>query len=244
MVKILSCKNYTDVSNIYEHIMRKVRYDYWADYIYAIAGDYIGEESKVLELASGNCNLARFLSAYYPKLIATDLSLTMLTKNSKTSLKKVCCDMTMIPFKSNFDLIVSAFDSINYLITEKKLSALFNEVCRILSNYGIFTFDVSLEKNSYRHVKDPVRNGSYKGIKYRQETDYDSIRNIHRNVFYITYPNGNVFKEVHIQKIYSFETYFDLIDSAGLTVKACYEAFTFKDGSANSPRVQFIAVKK
>jgi SAM-dependent methyltransferase len=244
MEKILSSKNYTDVSNIYEHIMRKVRYDYWADYIYAISSDHVGDEPKVLELASGNCNLACFLSAYYPKLIATDLSYSMLNKNSKARLKKVCCDMTMIPFNSNFDLIVSAFDSINYLITEKKLSALFNEVCRILSSDGIFTFDVSLEKNSYRHIKDPVRNGSYKGIKYRQETDYDSTRNIHRNVFYITYPNGNVFKEVHIQKIYSFETYFDLIDTAGLSIKECYEAFTFKDGSANSPRVQFIAVKK
>lgn len=244
MQKIHSSKNYTDVSNFYDHLMRKVRYDYWADYIYAISSDYVGDKPKVLELASGNCNLARFLSAYYPKLIATDMSHSMLIKKSKTGFKKVCCDMTIIPFSSKFDLIVSAFDSVNYLITEKKLLALFNEVCRILSCDGIFTFDVSLEKNSYRHIKDPVRNGSYKGIKYRQETDYKSKGNIHRNIFYITYPNGKVVEEVHIQKIYPFETYFDLMDSVGLIVKACYDAFTFKDGSANSPRVQFITVKK
>lgn len=244
MEKILSSKIYTDVSNIYDHIMRKVRYDYWADYIYAISSDYVGDKPNVLELASGNCNLARFLSAYYPKLIVTDMSLSMLNKNSKAGLKKVCCDMTMIPFSTKFDLIVSTFDSVNYLITEKKLSALFNEICMVISNDGIFTFDVSLEKNSFRHIKDPLRKGSYKGVRYKQETDYDSTKNIHRNVFCITYPNGKVFKEVHIQKIYSFETYFDLMDSAGLSVKACYDAFTFKDGSANSPRVQFIAVKK
>lgn len=244
MGKILSSKNYTDVSNIYDHIMRKVRYDFWADYIYAISSDYVGDKPKVLELASGNCNLARFLSTYYPKLIASDMSLSMLSKRSKIGLKKVCCDMTIIPFNTKFDLIVSTFDSINYLITEKKLSALFKEICRVIRNKGIFTFDVSLEKNSYRHIKEPLRNGSYKGIKYKQETDYDSAKNIHRNVFYITHPNGEVFKEVHIQKIYSFETYFDLMDSAGLTVKACYDAFTFKDGSANSSRVQFISMKK
>jgi len=244
MEKILSSKIYTDVSNIYDHIMRKVRYDYWADYIYAISNDYVGDKPNVLELASGNCNLARFLSAYYPKLIVTDMSLSMLNKNSKAGLKKVCCDMTMIPFSTKFDLIVSTFDSVNYLITEKKLSALFNEICMVISNDGIFTFDVSLEKNSFRHIKNPLRKGSYKGVRYKQETDYDSTKNIHRNVFCITYPNGKVFKEVHIQKIYSFETYFDLMDSAGLSVKAFYDAFTFKDGSANSPRVQFIALKK
>ena len=183
MEKILSSKIYTDVSNIYDHIMRKVRYDYWADYIYAISSDYVGDKPNVLELASGNCNLARFLSAYYPKLIATDMSLSMLNKNSKAGLKKVCCDMTMIPFSTKFDLIVSTFDSVNYLITEKKLSALFNEICMVISNDGIFTFDVSLEKNSFRHIKNPLRKGSYKGVRYKQETDYDSTINIHRNVF-------------------------------------------------------------
>jgi SAM-dependent methyltransferase len=221
-----------------------VRYDYWADYIYAISNEYVGDEPKVLELGSGNCHLARFLSAYYPKLIATDVSHAMLSKNSKTHLIKVCSDMTMIPFKTKFDLIVSAFDSVNYLISKKKLLALFDEIYRTLSDNGIFTFDVSLEKNSYRHIKDPVRIGSYKGVQYKQETDYNSIKNIHRNVFIITYPDGNMFKEIHIQKIYSFETYFDLMDSAKLAVKECYDAFTFKDGSAKSSRVQFIVVKK
>ena len=244
MEKIHRSKIYNDVSNIYDHIMRKVRYDYWADYIYAISNEYVGDEPKVLELGSGNCHLARFLSAYYPKLIATDVSHAMLSKNSKTHLIKVCSDMTLIPFKTKFDLIVSAFDSVNYLISKKKLLALFDEIYRTLSDNGIFTFDVSLEKNSYRHIKDPVRIGSYKGVQYKQETDYNSIQNIHRNVFIITYPDGNMFKEIHIQKIYSFETYFDLMDSAKLAVKECYDAFTFKDGSAKSSRVQFIAVKK
>lgn len=224
--------------------MRKVRYDYWADYIYAISSDYVDEDPKVLELASGNCHLARFLSAYYPNFIASDISHEMLNKNSKTHLQKVCFDMTMIPFNTKFDLIVSTFDSVNYLTSKKKLIALFNEVCRTISDNGIFTFDVSLEKNSFRHIKDPIRTGSYKGFKYKQETNYDSVKNIHRNVFYITHPNGNVFEEVHIQKIYSFETYFKLMDSAGLVVKECYDAFTFKNGNANSPRVQFITVKK
>jgi len=244
MEKIHRSKIYNDVSYIYDHIMRKVRYDYWADYIYAISNEYLGDEPKVLELGSGNCHLARFLSAYYPKLIATDVSHAMLSKNSKTHLIKVCSDMTMIPFKTKFDLIVSAFDSVNYLISKKKLLALFDEIYRTLSDNGIFTFDVSLEKNSYRHIKDPIRIGSYKGVQYKQETDYNSIKNIHRNVFIITYPDGNMFKEIHIQKIYSFETYFDLMDSAKLAVKECYDAFTFKDGSAKSSRVQFIVVKK
>ena len=64
MHKIPIGDNYFHVSNIYDHIMRKVRYDYWADYIYAVSSNYIDENAKVLELGSGSCKLARFLSAY------------------------------------------------------------------------------------------------------------------------------------------------------------------------------------
>ena len=151
--------------------------------------------------------------------------------------------MALLPFKSKFNLIVSAFDSVNYLTTKNKLSTFFKEINRIIDYGGIFTFDVSLEKNSLKHIKEPVRTGTYKGVKYRQESEYYSEKNLHRNIFYIAYPNGKTFKEIHIQKIYSFETYFDIMESAGLTVKSCYDAFTFKDGNRNSSRVQFIAAK-
>jgi hypothetical protein len=103
---------------------------------------------------------------------------------------------------------------------------------------------VSLENNSYKHVKDPIREGTYKGIKYQQISDYDQMKHLHQNIFYITYPNDMKFKEIHKQKIYPFESYFDLLDSAGFLVNACYEAFTFKDASSKSLRVQFLVNKK
>lgn len=244
MQSIPTSNNYVHISNIYDHIMRKVRYDYWADYIYALAGNFINNESSVLELGSGNCKLAKFLSAYFPKIIATDLSFRMLSKNSKSRMPKVCCDMTLLPFKSEFDMIVSAFDSVNYITTAKKMKTFFREILSHLTDEGIFTFDASLENNSYKHIKDPLRKGSYKKLKYTQESEYNADKKLHQNIFYITYPNGNTFKEIHIQKIYPFEYYFEIMDLSGLRVKQCYDSFTFKDGNANSPRVQFVVAKK
>ena len=48
---------------------------------------------------------------------------------------------------------------------------------------------------------------------------------------------------MHEQKIYDFETYFDLIFRAGLYVVDCFETFTFKIGNADSDRIQFILKK-
>lgn len=224
--------------------MRKVHYDYWADYIYSIVKSHVGKNPKILEFASGNCMLARFISAYYPDIIAADLSKSMLQKSYNKKLRRVCCEMTLAPFKTKFDLILCAFDSVNYLLTKKQLLTFFNETSRLISDNGIFTFDVSLEKNSFRHVKEPLRNGSYKGIRYRQHSEYDIKNKIHSNIFLIHYSSGDVKREVHKQKIYSFETYFELLNLAGLSVKECYDAFTFKNGNSNSSRVQFVVVKR
>ena len=118
MVNVLNTPIYKEVSKIYNHIMRKVRYDYWADYIYSISSHHIGAKPWVLELASGNCHLAHYLSAYYSNYIATDLSLAMLNYGKKVNVNKVCCDMRMIPFKNKFSLtlimkMVSFFMMIN-----------------------------------------------------------------------------------------------------------------------------------
>ena len=150
--------------------------------------------------------------------------------------------MTMLPFKSKFDLIYSTFDSVNYLTSKKSLLNLFKGIKEILKDDGIFTFDVSLERNSLLHVEKPVRKGSCCGISFVHNTSYNKKMRIHKNIFKIKIEN-DIFTEVHKQKIYPFELYFDLIDSAGLYVVECMETFSFIKASADSERVQFIVKK-
>lgn len=237
-------KTYEQVALIYDHIMRKVHYDYWADYIYSITNRFVSPSCRVLELACGNCKLAKFLREYYPNYYATDLSLKMLLQSSSKSLNRVCCDMRFIPLKTKFDLIISVFDSVNYLIFIKDLRLLFQEINRLLAPNGVFTFDASLEKNSYKHIKDAVRRGSFNGIKYIQESDYNPKTRIHKHHFIITNKDGLVTEELHLQRIYPPETYFRIIDDTGLKVIECYDAFTYKTGKPDSNRFQFIVGKK
>lgn len=244
MLKSEKSKIYDEVVFIYSHLMRKVHYDYWADYIYSVTNRFINNQSKVLELAAGNCQLAQFLSDYYPNYLASDLSLPMLKQFNNKKIDKICCDMIKLPLKGKFDLVISAFDSINYLTKIKDVMFLFSEISRILNKNGVFTFDVSLENNSYKHIREANRKGSFNGIKYLQKSSYNPKTRIHKNYFLITHPSGQISEELHVQKIYRFETYFKLIDKAGLQVEECYEAFTFKNANAKCSRVQFIVRRK
>ena len=151
--------------------------------------------------------------------------------------------MISLPFNMKFDLIFSTFDSVNYLMSKKKLSALFKQVDYLLNDDGIFTFDVSLEKNSLEILNDHAVEGSTGSYSFKRVSKFYKSRKVHKNIFYITGADNNVVKEVHEQKIFDFETYFDLIFKAGLYVVDCFEAFTFKIGNAGSDRIQFILKK-
>src|SRR5690606_4890998 len=153
-------EQYHLVSFIYSDLMREVNYKKWAKYIFEISKKHLDQDASVLELAAGRCRLAEYLIKFYPDIICTDRSSQMLKQSSYH--RKVVCDMTSIPFNKKFDLILSTFDSINYILTAKKLLTLFCEVNKILGDDGIFTFDVSLEKNSFLHQKEAKKKGDRK----------------------------------------------------------------------------------
>ncbi len=237
-----SDKIYNKLSLIYNSVMKHVRYDRWSEYLFSVVELYVNDQAEVLELAGGNGNFAEYFVKYFPKLIVSDRSSDMLASSQFNNIPRICCDMVRLPFKSKFDLIYSTFDSVNYLTNKKSLLSLFKEVKLNLKEDGIFTFDVSLEKNSLIHIKKPIREGIYQGISFVHESKYNKKIRIHKNIFKIKIDN-NIYTEVHKQKIYPFESYFSIIDSAGLYVVECIDTFSFLKANQNSERVQFIVKK-
>ena len=235
-------KNYEHIPVIYDYIMRFVKYGDWASYLHEITKKYLPKKPSVLELAAGNCKFANAFRKYYPNLIVSDLSFNMLKYDKKNLVPKICADMTELPFKFNFNLVYSTFDSVNYLTSKKKLIQMFKEVRNVLTSEGIFTFDVGMEKNSINHSKVLIRRGEHKGITFEQRSEYSKVSRLHKNSFKIT-KNGTTITEIHREKIYAFEDYFKMIDKAGLYTIDCLNAFTYDAAKKNSPRIQFILGK-
>ncbi len=224
--------------------MEKVDYKFWAKYLYKLSSIYVRKNSAVLELAAGNCRLAIHLSDFFNNYTASDKSISMLKKSKSASIRKVCCDMTMLPFKTRFDLVICAFDSINYLTGKKNIYKFFRQIKNILSNDGIFLFDAALEKNSFKHQKYALKKGSLNDITFTRQSIYLQSVRLHKNIFEIIYPDGFIVREVHKQKIYPLEFYFEALEKTGLYVVECFNAFTFRDCKPNDLRAQFVVKRK
>jgi SAM-dependent methyltransferase len=223
--------------------MRQINYQDWADYIWDIRELYSLNPANVLELGGGASYIANCLFNNVEQYIVSDYSYDMLMQDENKFIDKVCCDMKALPFSIKFDYIFSTFDSVNYITDEDSLLKLFNEVSQVISDNGIFTFDVSLEKNSYKNVKRLNRKGKFKGIKYIQRSRYNTGTKIHVNEFKIFVDDKEII-EIHRQKIYPIEKFFELIEECGLFVADCFESFSFDDAGADSERVQFVVKKE
>lgn len=236
----MKVRPYEKVSLIYDSLMENVNYSSWANYILEVAQKHTRKLDITLELAAGNCKISNKIYQRFKYYVAADISLQMLKSSEANGIPRLCCDMTSLPFKINFDLIFSAFDSINYLLKEKDVTALFGEVHKILSDEGIFTFDVSLESNSINFIYPKTNEGRNNGFQYQRVSYYKKHSRIHHNSFYISDGISNNYREEHKQKIYKPETYFNLAERSGFKVVACYDCFTFNDMKSNSERAQFI----
>ena len=239
----MNVKPYEKLAEVYDGLMKNVDYFNWSNYILEIAEDKFNHEANVLELAAGNCKMADLISRKYNNYICSDISSSMLKVYSQNGLKKVCCDMSWLPFKRKFDFIFSAFDSINYILKKKNLIKLFNEVHSVLSDTGIFTFDVSLEKNSLKFVEGKTSEDFYNGFLFIRKSQYKERNRIHYNNFIITHNSGFEVKEMHQQKIYDLDIFFKLSEDAGFYTEHCYSCFTFKDINPESERAQFVMRK-
>lgn len=235
---------YNFTADIYNDLMKHVRYDLWASYLNKLLKKYSRPFPKLLEIGSGNGKLANYLIKKYPDYIISDLSVKMLKNIRDKSLNSIVLNITSIPFKCKFDAIIAAFDTINYLTTKSELKKAFNSVYTVLNDDGIFLFDISTEKNSLRPASAFERKGRVGSIIYVQKSNYDEVKRIHVNEFSF-YKNNKIFaKEIHKQKIYLVEEIFELLDKSKLTVQSCYDFLSFNSFNKKSDRIQFVVRKK
>lgn len=240
--KSKNVKNYKYVSHIYDFLNKKIDYNIWAIYLNEIFEDDFNKDSMILELGAGTSKLANAFQKKYKNYFPIDLSKEMLLRNELAK-NKIVCSMIELPFKKKFDLVISAFDSVNYLLTKKDLIKLFQNVNNVLNDNGVFLFDVSLECNSYVHTSKPVRKGKTENFSFVQESSYNDKTKIHTNKFILTDKNGNRFQEIHREKIYPLFSLFPIIEKCGFYVEYCFDAFTFDNARENSERAQFVIKK-
>lgn len=234
---------YKYIAPLYDHLMRKISYKNWADYLSDIIQIHEINTKRVLEIGSGTGKLSEFMNKLFEKYIQSDLAKQLLMFSNNKN--KLVFDFKNVPFKNDsFSLVFMTFDTFNYALNDIETNMLLEESYRILQNNGVLLFDCSMKRNSISHSRMGNRKGVYGKYKYTQESVFDRDKMLHYNKFYIhDTETDNYFTELHTQRVYDFLGLFEILDGSNFTIEQCYESFTFDFGNDRSLRLQLILRK-
>ena len=239
---------YEGLSRIYDHVMRHVDYDGWADYVSRVFARLDEHPQTLVDLACGTGNITFELDALGYQLTGIDASSAMIS---------VACDKVRdrgrdIVFQTGdlralegtagpFDAAVCLYDSLNYLLSLEDVELALREVCHILAPSAVFIFDVCTECNSLAHFRDVHDSEEGPGFVYTRHSYYDRDRRLQFNSFDITVGNeGTHLRETHSQRIYTHADMLGCIESSPFELLGAYDGFTFDQGSEHSDRVHFV----
>lgn len=237
----------TEVSNLYntfayyyDDYMSHVNWDEWLQFILnnLSAGEALSD-LKVLDVACGTGLMADKLCKAGLRVEAIDSSEEMLTvaaqKDERIKLVKAGFNE---PFPSDeYDLVVSLFDSVNYLQQEEEIAGFFENTAKALKKKGVFIFDISTIANCEENFDGCVYVNETEDSFLTVRTDFT---NGYQDLEIDLFINNGLFwshrTENHRLRIYRVKTILDLLASTpGLELLSMHRLDRFSVVNEKSP---------
>lgn len=230
----------------------------------------IEDGAPILELGCGTGNITRRLAGQGYRMIGLDLSEEMLSIAKEKQIKIYDTSGAELDFSSQsvndidhilyirqdmkeftlgecVSVIISLCDSMNYMLDDQELLAVLKRVKEHLAPGGIFIFDMKTPYFYQEICGNNVFAEDREDVSYIWDNCFDEERRINEYALTLFVPfkegSSNLwqkFTEFHYQRAYEIFEVKRIIKESGLTLHACYEAFTHKKPGKKTERVYYI----
>lgn len=245
---------YTSLALIYDEVMKDVDYEDWADFIDEIIQDLNPEAETILELACGTGKVAMYLDELECyDITATDKSEQMLEEARRIAefrglnIKWEQVDFMNMRLESTFDVILTLFDSVNYLLTEEDVLKMLSNVEKVMHEGSLFIFDFTTQKHSQLVASSLNDEGiTPDNYRYSRNSYYIPGEKIHINEFEIEKMDKDMetvierFREKHRQRIYELGEMKSIISKSNLEIVAAYQDFDLVEATGKSERITMV----
>lgn len=251
---------YTDFASVYDVFMDETPYQSWADFLAEMIEKYgisrpvrDGQEKNlVLELGCGTGTLTELMYEKGYDMIGVDNSQEMLgvalakKEASGSEVLYLCQDMRELDLYSTVGTVISVCDSVNYLLEDQEVEAVFRLVDNYLYPGGLFIFDF----NTVYKYEQVIGNGVI--AENREECSFIWENYFHEKervneydlTFFVKEGDRNLFRrftETHFQRGYTLEEMKRFVERAGMEMLFALDADTHESPGAESQRIYLAA---
>lgn len=238
---------YTGFAEVYDVFMDNVPYEEWSAWIQGILKEYGITDGLVLDLGCGTGSMTELLAGCGYDMIGIDNSEEMLNLAMKKREQSGCDILYLLQDMTEFELygtvraIVSACDSINYILDEDEL----REVFRLANNYldpdGILLFDFNTVYKYEQILGENTIAENREDCSFIWDNYYDPEDGINEYdlTLFVKEEDGRFrkFEETHYQRAYDLDTIRRLIEEAGMIFETAYDAYTMEAPTEVSERI-------
>ncbi len=233
------------MAQFYDKIMDHVDYVIWADYLSMMFKSYSSAVCDVVDCGCGTGSLIQRLERLGYTMAGFDISFNML-KKAKTKTRGILWqgDLQALALKKDWDAVLCMYDTIQYL-QEEEIKIFIKEVNEILTEGGLFIFDVVTKKNIEKYWFDFTNKEEINGYEVERRSWFEKKKELlHTNIKCTDKYTHTVTKEQHLQFIYDIEKYKDIVNNNQWQFIDCFHEFTFKPAYHESERVHFVLSKE
>jgi len=235
------------VAPYYDHLMRGVPYRDWVDYLQALLKRLGAEPRAVLDLCCGTGRVGSDMRQRGYNAVGVDLSEPMVRgcREQHPPLPAAVMDASFLALKPGlFDLVVSLYDSLNYILEPSLLAKCFADVFETLRPDGLFIFDVNTPRalSTGLFSQDNLRSDD--ALLYSWKAHWDAKARICRvDMWFKWRTEGRTeeFEETHRQYAYRHREVTAMLAEAGFELIDAYQAYTFRPVTRRSDRAYYIA---
>lgn len=236
--------DYRHLSQIYD----ACKSSFWVKYAGLIHAFLNDERKSVLDLGCGTGLAIEFLRCEPEHYVGVDLSSEMLevARAKFPSHQFYEKSILEVAFSQRFDLVVSAFDTLNHFLNPDDWKKVFEIASHHLAPEGLFVFDVVSTYDHEVNWPDQVNFTESEDWVYFQRSDFDhaSKRGLMKNTIFQKQQTNWVRLEETIEQI-SLPTTDILIHlaEAGLTCLKVIDLETGENATDNSATLVFVCKK-
>lgn len=238
---------YVALASVYDLVMDHVDYQEWAEYIYGLAADYVGDPADIIELGCGTGSFAfEFASMVGGRYLATDGSPSMVrVAREKSVLYGSKVEIEVLDFtsvstgKPDYDLVLLLYDGINYLTKSSDVASALQGIRSLIRSGGCLIFDQSTPANSVNNADFFEDSGAEGLASYVRRSQYDAATGLHHTTFDLMI-DGEAYREHHVQRAYSLDEMTRYLQGSGFEIVSAFEDFTRRPANAQSERIQWV----
>lgn len=255
---------YQDFARVYDKFMDNIPYTEWGERLDALIRKYgvskperdaegllDVERNLVVDLGCGTGTLTEMMYQKGYDLVGVDVSDAMLNiamekkEQSGSEILYLQQDMRELELYGTVGTVYCVCDSLNYILEEEELAAVFSLVNNYLFPGGVFIFDFNTDYKYHEVIGDATIAENREDCSFIWENIYDPEEGINEyDLTLFVRQEDETFRkhtETHLQRGYSAEQMKRLAEQAGLAVLEITDADTGQAVTDKSQRIYIVA---